>query len=144
MKISKNIEKELGIALPEIYKSKIDTQSSDTGLINYIFHTNAETIVNANYFHIHNYDEVPKKPSLWGALIRFLIGSSAKEEKKDLQFFKKWKESKVFIIGRAEKSVFYIELNDPNCSVYEFDFDVGKVIKKFNHIDDFITFTETN
>mgnify|MGYP000244384971 CR=1 FL=1 len=146
MKNSEVIENKLGIKLPHKYATLINdpVKFDDKYAFEYFFEIETESLISENEGYIMDPDNISNidDGTFLGGIKRFFIhGSKKKLIATRHKWIKDWIEPKRFIIGSdGGESVFFIHLNDDNCSVYTFDLETQKSDKEFDSLDLYITY----
>jgi len=136
MDVSKKVENALKISLPEKFSQIIDDPNSrklHDRFSSYI-DVDAESLIESNKGYLINPNSISdlENGTLWGKVKRFLLYGSKRRILKDREkWFKEWIEPKHFEIGGdGGEGIYFIKLNDPDCTVYRLDLETQKISKK--------------
>lgn len=140
MSASKEVESELGIILPDLYKNILDNPpilKHENSSIYYLT-TDPKRLVENNKAYKMNPEDLSDIDNgrFFGRLKRILFqGSKKRILAQRKKHYKDWVEAKKFVIGNdGGEEIFYIYLNKPTCPVYVHEIETGTSYYEFDLI----------
>lgn len=149
MSASREIENNLGIALPEKYKSYLDSPPDiqNEYIYQFYFLIDPKQIIEDNRAYkmdIYDLSDIDNGTFL-GSLKRFLFyGTKDKIIKHRKKHVKEWVEPGKFVIGSdGGEEMFFIYLNNPECPVFVYELETKESYKKYNSITEYFEYLKT-
>lgn len=144
MSASKEIESELGITLPDLYKNILDnppfSKYEDSSI--YYLITDPQRLIEINKAYKMKPDDLSDidDGGFFGRLKRILFhGSKKRIVAQRKKHYKEWVEPKKFVIGNdGGEEIFYIYLDKPKCPVFVYELETGNSFYKFDLISKYI------
>ena len=144
MSASREVERELGIILPDLYKNILDNPpfSKDGDSSIYYLTTDPQRLVEINKAYKMNPDDLSDLDD--GRLVSrlkriFFHGSKKRIMAQRKKHYKDWVETKKFVIGNdGGEEIFFIYLNKPKCPVFVYEIETGNSFYKFDLISRYI------
>lgn len=144
MSASKEIENELGITLPDLYKNILDnppfSKYEDSSI--YYLITDPQRLIELNKGYKINPDDLSDidDGSLFGRLKRIMLhGSKKRIVAQRKKHHKEWVEPQKFVIGDdGGEELFYIYLNKPKCPVYAYELETGNSFYRFDLMSQYV------
>lgn len=144
MSVSREVEIELGIILPDLYKNILDnpplSKYEDSSI--YYLITDPQRLIEMNKAYKMNPEDLSDIDDgrFFGRLKRILFqGSKKRILAQRKKHYKDWVETKKFVIGNdGGEEIFYIYLNKPKCPVYVHEIETGNSFYRFDLISRYI------
>jgi hypothetical protein len=141
---SREVERELGIILPDLYKNILDNppfSRYEESSIYYLI-TDPQRLIEINKAYKMNPDDLSDIDDgrFFGRLKRVLFqGSKKRILAQRKKHYKDWVETKKFVIGNdGGEEIFYIYLDKPKCPVYVHEIETGNSFYRFDLISRYI------
>lgn len=144
MSASEEIESELGITLPDLYKNILDNSPFSKGEDSSFYYliTDPQRLIELNKAYKIKPDDLSDidDGSFLGRLKRILLhGSKKRIVAQRKKHYKVWVEPKKFVIGGdGGEEIFFIYLDKPKCPVYAYELETGNSLYRFDLMSKYI------